>query len=240
MIDKIQTQIISGVDKSSKRTAEALEKLTDRLKGQPDNIIDKNVSLRLRSKYAENYMQARNAQDSISYQQTRDGYLAGTSSSLLRLKELAVQMGSPILSDSDKHIIRSEADMIMQGIDSTSKSAKFNNHKLMEDVSTSSLGLAGLKFGSGGTITAVDAAISKVATKRAETGASMNMLEARIENLIMYNENLAKSDASLSGSFIEDVAELSDSINQLKISLKTAEVVTNLNREKVMSLLDML
>jgi len=240
MIDRINTQISTQVDRSTKKAAEALDKLTGRLAGQSGNTIDNNISIRLSSKYNENYLNARNAQDNISYLQTRDGALGSVTSRLQHLRDLAVRMGSPILNESDKGLIRQEAEMIMKDIDSAAKDTEFNSHKIIEDAGLSSLGLSGLNFGEEGTISAIDSALSRVSSKRVETGASINMLEARIENLADNNINIAKAVESRSGSLMEDIINLTDSVNRAMISVKAADLYMDVNREKLKSLLDMM
>jgi len=238
MIDKINSSVAIGVDRATKKAAEALERVTNRLAGEPDNAIDRAVSLRLSSQYSSNYLNARNAQDNISYMQTRDGALGSVTGQLQRLRDLAVQMGNPILNESDKGLIRQQADMIMQDIESTAKSSEFNTQKILGDVSLDSLGLNGLNFGSDGTISAIDNAIQTISTKRVETGATITTLEARIDNYAITNQNLAKAIETRSGSLMQDIVDLTDSVNRAMVAVKVADLVIGLDREKVHSLLD--
>jgi len=238
MIERINSQINVGVDKATKKAADALERVTDRLSGKPDNAVDTGVSFRLKAAYNENYLTARNLQDSISYLQTRDGYLKGISDSLMRMRELAVQMGSPALSESDKQIVRDEAGMIMEDISSVSRSAEFNSHKLAGDVSLSSLGLDRLTFGARGTIEAVDKALSTVNARRAEAGAQISTIEARLENLSSANVNLVEAIENRAGSLNEDILELTDSVSRALISAKAADIVMDIDKKKIRSLLD--
>lgn len=240
MIDRINTQVAISVDNATKRAADALQRVTDRLAGKPDNITDRGVSLRLSTQYNENYIQARNAQDSISYLQTRDGALGSVTDSLQQLRDLAVRMGDPILNASDKGIIMQQANSIMQSIDQTAGSSEFNTHKVIGDISLSSLGLSGLNFGARGTIDTIDKALSYVGTKRAETGANITALAARIDNLANSSINLARAIDSNSGSLIGDIVNLSQSVNHALITYKAADVVLDLDREKVKGLLDMM
>ncbi|PLX69480.1 MAG: hypothetical protein C0603_00700 [Denitrovibrio sp.] len=239
MIERINTQVTVSVDKATKKAADALEKVTNRLVGDPDNAVDRGVNIRLNAQYSENYLQARNAQDSISYHQTRDGYLGSITDMTLRLRDLSVQMGNPILNDSDKSILQQEANMIMQDIDSMSEQAEFNTHKLISDVNTSSLGLKGLDIGADGAIAIIDNALQQVNSKRAETGATMTTLEARIDNLAIHNENLSAAIEARSGSFLEDVVEMTESLNKALIAVKAADMILDLSKDKVSSLLDM-
>ncbi len=149
-------------------------------------------------------------------------------------------MGNPILNESDKSILRQEADMLLNDIDAMSEQSEFNTHKILSDVNTGSLGLRGLDIGAeGGAVTAIDNALQYVSSKRAESGAAMSTLEARIDNLAIHNENLASAIEARSGSLLEDIVELTESVNKALIAVKAADMVLDLNREKVSSLLDL-
>ncbi|PLX71455.1 MAG: hypothetical protein C0602_01205 [Denitrovibrio sp.] len=238
MIDRINSSVAVSVDKATKQAADALERVTNRIAGEPDNVVDRSVSVRLTSQYNENYIKARNAQDSISYHQTRDSSLGSVSGMLMRLRNLAVQMGSPILNDSDKSLIQREADMIMNDIDSFSSTAKFNYHSAIGDVSTSSLGISGLDIRGDGSLNAIDKALERINTKRAETGASISALEGRIDNLASANLNLAEAVENRAGSLIERIIHLNDAVTRAMVSIKAADLVTDVNSEKIKSLLD--
>lgn len=240
MIDRINSSVSVSVDKATKQAAEALERVTNRIAGEPDNPVDKGVSIRLSSQYSENYLKARNAQDSISYHQTRDGALGSVTGMLMKLRDLAVQMGSPILNDSDKGLIRQQAEMMMENINSFTSASEFNSHKILSDVSTSSLGLSGLNFGSDGTISTIDQALQRVNAKRVETGASISALEARIDNLANANYNLAEAVQRRTGSLIESILQLNESVTRAMVSVKAADLVTDLDREKIKGLLEMM
>jgi flagellin len=239
MIEKIRPQASLAVDRSTKRVNDAIERVTDRLAGKPSNPADIGVASRLSAQYRENYLNARNAQDAISYMQTRDGYLSGIGDSLHRLRDLAVSLGNPILNSSDKKIIMDEANMIMKDIDSTASSAEFNGHKLVQDAGLGTLGLNGFNFGSEGSIDRIDGALNTLNSKRAETGAAVSTLEARIDNMRMTNENLAEAYNNVVDSDpLEDIIELNQSINEALTAIKTQDLITKLETKSVLSLLD--
>lgn len=240
MIDKISAQVGVSVDRATKRAADALEKVTNRLTGETGSGVDKWISVRLTSQYSENYQKAGNAQDSISYLQTRDGALESAGGMLQQLRDLAVKMGDPILSSSDKALIMKQAGSIMSDLDSVGSSVKFNEHNVADDVSLDSLGLSDMQFGADGTIDAIDSAIQQVSSKRAETGANINTLKARINSLSNASINIAKTMDSHSGDIISDVINLTQAVRQAVTTYKAADIVLDLNKEKVKSLLDMM
>ncbi|ADD68427.1 flagellin domain protein [Denitrovibrio acetiphilus DSM 12809] len=240
MIDRINTSLSVGVDRATKKAANALEKVTDKIAGTTSNAVDNAVLVRLNTAYNENYQQARNAQDSISYMQTRDGALSSVNGMLQDLRDLAVSMGNPILNESDKELIAGQANSIMQGIESFASSSEFNSHQIIGDVGLSSLGLDGLDFGSDGTLSAIDSAISSVVGKRAETGASISTLNARIDNLTNTNINLAEASESYTGSLVEDIVELNQSVTEAMVSVKALGTFLEIDRKSVMGLLELI
>jgi flagellin len=238
MIERINPQISVGVDKASRKAAEALEKVTDRVSGKPKNAVDRNIAIRLNSQYSENYLNARNAQDGISYLQVRDGALDGVTDRLGRMRELAVQMGNPALNDGDKDILRQEANMLMEDIEASSKQTNFNGHRVIEDMNLGELGLDGFDITTEGAIATLDGAIQHAATTRAETGAASHVLGARIENYAINNERLAGAAGMSILGLAEDVTELADATNRLMTTLEATDTLYSLDKNKVMSLLD--
>lgn len=240
MIDKVTSALAANVDRASKKTANALEKVTDGLHGKPDNVIDQNVVVRLNSAYNENYLNARNAQDAMSYMQTREGALHSVTGMLQQLRGMAVGLGNPALNDSDRNLLTSQANALMEDIDSMAKISNFNSHSLIADTGLESLGLDGLEFGSDMTITAIDNALSVVNRKSVETGGAMSTLEARIDNLMIANVNLARANEAVNGSLTENIIELNNAVREQMVAVKALDVVLDLDKNKVMSLLDML
>jgi len=239
MIDRINTSIAIGVDKATKKAADAIGKVNDSLAGKADNAVDNGILIRLNSAYAENYLQARNAQDSISYMQYRDATLGSVSDRLQDLRDLSLSMGNPALNDSDKALITQQANGILEDINSLS-GTEYNSHSIVGDVTLDSLGLSNLDFGSDGTISAVDNALSYVNTKRLETGGTISTLNARIDNLSAQNVNLAEAAEGYTGSLEEDITEMHLAVTQAMVSMKALDAVMELDKNKVMSLVDMI
>lgn len=240
MIDRVDTQIAVSVGNANKKAANALERVTDRLAGSTGGGVDQAVSLRLSGEYSENYLKARNIQNDISYYQSREQTLGSVADSLHQLRDLAVKIGSPALSESDKSIIYQEADMLMQDIGSMVQSAEFNSLKTADDISLESLGLDKLSMSSGSALGVIDSAISTVTSKQAETGANLAALDARIDNYMNRVINLAMAIEARSGSLAEDITNLAEMVNRAEMTVQAADVMYDLDREKVKSLLDMM
>jgi len=238
MIDRIRPSSTLAVERSLKKVDKALGKV----QGRGDSAAspaDIGVASRLDAKYRENYLQARNVQDAMSYLQTRDGYLSSVGDSLHKLRDLQMSMGSPILNDQDKELIMKEGQLYLDNINAISNSPEFNTHKVLDDISTSSLGIDGLVLGSKGALESIDSALSDLNSKRAENGASVSVLEARMDNIMLNNENIAKAYENVTDSdMIQDIIELKDSVNEAMITIKANDLVNDLKADSVLSLLD--
>jgi flagellin len=240
MIDRITNSIAVGVDRATKKAADAIENVSDRLEGKSKSAVDNAVLVRLNSAYSENFLQARNEQDSISYLQTREGALGQLGSSLQELRDIAVGMGNPILNESDKELLASQANAIVGDISSLTSNSKFNDHSVIGDAGPDALGLSGFDITSSDAISKIDGALSVVNSKRAETGAGISTMEARIDNLAEANINLAEAAEGYSGSLLEDITDLNLAVTQAMVSTKALDAVIDLNKEKVMSLIDVM
>jgi len=128
---------------------------------------------------------------------------------LQRIRELAVEAGNDLLSDSDKESIQAEIDELKQGITDTASQTSYNTINLL-DGSTESLSVATDANGGTATVTTanatlealgiadfdvttdfslddIDNAIAAVSEARSEGGAQTNALEYSID----YNSQAA-------------------------------------------------
>ena len=64
--------------------------------------------------------------------QTAEGALGEVENMLQRVRELSVQAGNSTLSDSDRSMIQSEVDQLIEEIDQISANTHFNNVKLLD------------------------------------------------------------------------------------------------------------
>jgi flagellin len=69
---------------------------------------------------------SKNASDGFSFLQTAEGYLSETSNILKRVREIAVQSGNGIYSDSDRMQVQVEVSQLLKEVDRVSSHAQFN------------------------------------------------------------------------------------------------------------------
>jgi len=169
---------------------------------------------------------------------TADGALNGISDNLQRVRELAVQASSGIMTDSDKSIIQSEIDEIFNQINNTAQNTEFNTMKLLdgsfenknlgannqgqgtimklENSSLEGLGLEGFSVEGDFDIGTIDAALSKVQESRSEIGAKNNGFESQMRQTEVSRENLSAGRSTIA-------------------DIDIAKAVMDLNKEKVLS-----
>jgi flagellin len=98
--------------------------------GDGPNALAQSEKLRIQIRGLQ--MAQRNVQDGVSMLQTAEGGLDSVTSSLHRLKELAIQAGGTT-NDADKAVIQGEIDQVIQGIDNVVNFTEFNGIKLLDD-----------------------------------------------------------------------------------------------------------
>ena len=150
-----------------------------------------------------------------------DGALAGIQESLQRMRELSVQAGNGIYSDSDKKAIQQEIEGLKQDIQGLAKGTSFNTKKLLDgsmadsylatdpqgggrriqmaDSTLESLGIADYDVTGEFDIRQIDDAIKKVSEARGSMGAQSNGLDS----VIRYND-YARVNTTQALSRIED------------------------------------
>ncbi len=97
-----------------------------RINSAADDAAGLSISSRMDAELAGKRMALRNAADGISYAQTASGALESLSSNVSRIRELAVQAGNGILSDSDRQAIQSEINALNDENRSVLENTTFN------------------------------------------------------------------------------------------------------------------
>ena len=165
---------------------------------------------------------ASNIRDGIGVANVSDGAKDTMTDSLKRIRELGIQASNGLYSDSDRKMIQSEVNQLLQDVQRTAVGTKFNEMSLlngsmadmniaanadgtglkigMENVTLQSLGINGFDVTKNFDLSAIDDAISKVSAARGKMGAVTNSLEHA------YNSNRETSlNLTASRSRIEDL-----------------------------------
>jgi flagellin len=198
--------------KSSGELATALQRLSSglRINSAKDDAAGLAIGERLTTQ-VRGYNQAiRNAGDGISLAQTAEGGLDAITSSLQRMRELAVQAANYSNTTADRTAINAEFSQLKSEIDRVSNQTKFNTQGLLDGSFTSAtfqvgansgetitvagisdLDTTGLSLNSNDVLSAIDTALTTVTSARANLGASINRFEQTISNLRVTVENLS-------------------------------------------------
>jgi flagellin len=164
---------------------------------------------------------ARNTSDGISMLQTTEGALSQIHGALQRMRELAVQSANGTLTSTDRANIQTEFAQLQTEITRIGGSTKFGNVQLLNADSTIQLQVGAnntaadslnvtirqqdatvmkvdtlsvaTQTGSTAAIDAIDTAISRVSTDRANLGAMQNRLRVALDNDQTFAKNLGSA-----------------------------------------------
>jgi len=239
MIRNIENVSSYDVNKSHQNIAQSLERITsgNKLKNS-GNVADIAISSKLNTQYNDALIKAQTAQNEVSYLQSRDQALGLMTENVQKLRDLAVQHGSPILSDEDKTLIRQEAGNVIADIDQIEKTAAFNGIKVVSGVTTAALGLDKMDLGSDLDITEVDNALFQLNSARIGVGVRLNAVKNEIEGLRQDAVNAAISyDRVAALNPLEEFQYLKDEIRKLHIGIYAVRSSMNLDASRVMSLI---
>lgn len=113
--------------------AQALNRLSSglRINSAKDDAAGISISTRFDSQIKGLNVATRNAGDGVSLAQTAEGGLDSMTTSLQRLRELAVQSSNATNSDVDRAALNEEAQQLINEIDRVSSETNFNGVKLL-------------------------------------------------------------------------------------------------------------
>ncbi len=105
-----------------------------RINKAADDAAGLAVSEKMRTQISGLHQASRNAQDGISLIQTAEGYLNETTGLIQRMRELAVQSANGIYTQSDREMIQTEVNQLVEEVDRISKQAEFNTIKILDNL----------------------------------------------------------------------------------------------------------
>lgn len=110
-----------------------IEKLSSgmRINRAGDDASGLAVSEKLRSQISGLRRAEKNAQDGISFIQTTEGYLEGTTMTLQRIRELSIQAANGIYSTEDRTMIQVEVSQLVDEVDRIASHAQFNGMNML-------------------------------------------------------------------------------------------------------------
>ena len=207
----------------SNKLSTSFERLSSgfRINSASDDAAGLQISDRMTSQIQGLNQAVRYANDAISLTQTAEGALSEVTTSLQRIRQLAVQSQNGINSSADRVALQKEVsalktemsriatDTQFGGVDllSGTYSAKFlvganggqtisvNLSRAGGGYGTSGLSLSNLSVssvaGASAALTSIDSAISTIGGARADLGALQNRFQSTIRNLSSISENVS-------------------------------------------------
>lgn len=176
----------------------------------------------------------KNLDDGLSLLKTSEGAMGSITSSLQRMRELALRATSSILNDSNRASIQQEINQLKDEINHVATQTNFNGRSLLDGSQTKGIGLVGDASGSyinvnnsiNSTIEAlglkdfdvtknfnlqdIDDALDKISGDRSTLGAQYNKLEYAIDYNGYASENLTAAKSRMGD------ADIAKTLMQLK------------------------
>lgn len=209
-----------------------------RINRAADDAAGLQISDRLTTQVQGLNQAVRNANDAISLTQTAEGALGEVTTSLQRIRTLAVQSQNGINSSADRTALQKEVTALKNEISRIASDTQFGGIDILQGGFSSKFlvganggqsisvnlsrsggfGASGLSLAStdvstiadaSGALTAVSEAISTIGGVRADLGALQNRFQSTIRNLSNVSENIAGARSRIRDTdFAVETAEL--------------------------------
>jgi len=209
-----------------------------RINSASDDAAGLQISDRMTSQIQGLNQAVRNANDAISLSQTAEGALDETTTSLQRIRQLAIQSQSGINSSSDRAALQKEVAALTTEISRISTDTEFNGVNILSGgfsakfqvganagqtisvnlsksggYGASGLGVGSIDIstaaGASTALAAIDTAISTIGAQRADLGALQNRFQSTIRNLSNISENVSAARSRIRDTdFASETAEL--------------------------------
>ncbi|MDX3775447.1 flagellin [Chromatiaceae bacterium AAb-1] len=209
-----------------------------RINSAADDAAGLQISNRLTSQINGLDQAARNANDGISLAQVAEGAMDEITTSLQRIRTLAIQAQNGINSDDDRLALQKEVSALKLEMNRIADTTQFGKQNLLsggysanflvganagQNISVnlsraggfgaSGLGLGALSVssvaGASAALAAIDSAIGIIDGKRADLGAIQNRFQATVRNLTNISENVSGARSRIRDTdFARETAEL--------------------------------
>ena len=248
------------------RQESVLEKLSSgkRINSASDGAAAQQIIDRLTTDVEGNRQSISNAYDGVSLTQVAEGGLAGINKDVNRIRELSVQSGNGLLSDSDRQAIQSEVTQLQENISQTIEQTEFAGQSLLssngsidfqvgantgqkigvatQDVATSLNDILNVDLstaqGAEDALAIADEATKFVGIARADLGASQNQFESAARNLTQTDVNISAVRSRIQDTGFAQAASENVTAGILSQSSIAVQDIANQQQGQVLSLLD--
>ncbi|MFO8014478.1 MAG: flagellin [Phycisphaerae bacterium] len=229
--------------------AKSVERLSSglRINSAADDAAGLAVRELMRADIAVLRQGAKNAQDGISMLQTAEGAMQVIDESLVRMKELAEQAATGTYTATQRGLMDSEFQEMVDEIDRIAQATEFNSIKLLNDSAATAVNI---QVGAGSTANVDYIALNKVDVSK--TGLSVDSLDistvAGAQSAMAAVEAAIDTKDSARAAFGAKMNRLDNTIDTLNIQAEnlsaaesrisdvdTATEMTNLTRNQVLA-----
>ena len=243
-----------------------LEKLSSgkRISSASDGAAAQQIIDRLTTQVEGNRQSISNAFDGVSLTQVAEGGLAGINKDVNRIRELSVQSGNGLLSDSDRRAIQSEVTQLQENISQTIDQTEFAGQSLLSSNSNidfqvganagQKIGVATQDFatslndilnvdlstaqGAEDALVIADEATEFVGSARADLGASQNQFESAARNLTQTDVNISAARSRIQDTDFAQAASENVSAGILSQASLAVQGMANQQQGQMLSLLN--
>ena len=243
-----------------------LEKLSSgkRINSAADGAAAQQIIDRLTTQTEGNRQSISNAYDGVSLTQVAEGGLAGINQDLNRIRELSVQSGNGLLSDSDRQAIQSEVTQLQENISQTIEQTRFAGKSLLssdgnidfqvganagqkigvatQDVAASLNDILNVDLstaqGAEDALAIADDATEFVGSARADLGATQNQFESVARNLTQTDVNVSAARSRIQDTDFALTASENVAAGILSQTSLAVQGMANQQQGQVLSLLN--
>jgi|TARA_B110000902_G_C14287431_1_gene579440 flagellin len=243
-----------------------LEKLSSgkRINSAADGAAAQQIIDRLTTQTEGNRQSISNAYDGVSLTQVAEGGLAGINQDLNRIRELSVQSGNGLLSDSDRQAIQSEVTQLQENISQTIEQTRFAGKSLLssdgnidfqvganagqkigvatQDVAASLNDILNVDLstaqGAEDALAIADDATEFVGSARADLGATQNQFESVARNLTQTDVNVSAARSRIQDTDFAQTASENVAAGILSQTSLAVQGMANQQQGQVLSLLN--
>ena len=223
------------IDASMNRIFEQMSS-GQRINRAGDDAAGLSISEQMQSQIRGTDMGTRNTQDMQNLANTAEGAMNSIHNDLQRMRELAVQASSGIMTDSDRQTIQQEVEQLRNNIGDTVGNTEFNQIRLLdgsfqdrniasspqgtgtamtiENTGLEALGIADFDVTGDFDISTLDDAIQQVSSGRSDLGAMTNRMDSTIANNQVSSENQTAAESRIRDA---DMAQMINQLNQQQI-----------------------
>ncbi|GAC34377.1 flagellin N-terminal helical domain-containing protein [Paraglaciecola polaris] len=256
----------SSLQQVQQKQESIFEKLASgkKVNSAADGAAAQQIIDRLTSQVEGNRQSVTNAYDGVSLAQVAESGLSGINNDVSRIRELSVQAGNGILSDSDRQAIQAEVTQLQDNISQTIEQTEFGGKSLLNSDSSIEFQVganAGQKIGvetkdvaaslsdvlnidlttaqgAEDALAVADEAAEFVDSVRADLGATQNQFESAARNLTQSNVNVAAARSRIQDTDYAQATAESASASILGQASISVQAQANQQQGQVLSLLN--